>query len=366
MRSLFRYVILLFLMLIPVHLFAQCGDILPLQFSSTTIDYGTIDEEGGMVTQYVEAVNRSATPIYIGEVTTSCGCTTADYTRDAIMPGRSVQIGITFDPRNRPGRFEREAIVTLLDVDEQIVLNIIGHVTPRERSVYEIYPFDMGGGLRMESNFHAFAYIEHGKMVEERIGYINNSDKAILLDMEYRECSGLLTVDFPRSIAPHDRGDITLRYALDEESEIYGTLSDVFQFRVDGVTSGTLMSTYAIAVDNFDLVEDILAPSAVVSKKIIKFGEILLDNKILEDAITLSNSGDSPLIIRRIEADSPAVDVEVAGAMSVAKGESVTLIIRLNTSLIEDCDNPYVSRVRVICNDPIVPMHTIRVTAIPL
>jgi hypothetical protein len=188
----------------------------------------------------------------------------------------------------------------------------------------------------------------------------------IAISIEPVEESGALTVTYPQVVQPHATGDIVLSYALDEDSERYGTLSDIFHFVVDGHSSKVLFSTYAIAVDNFDLVEDILAPSAVVSKKIIKFGEILLDNKTLEDAITLSNSGDSPLLIRRIEADSPAVDVEVAGAMSVAKGESVTLIIRLNTSLIEDCDNPYVSRVRVICNDPIVPMHTIRVTAIPL
>jgi hypothetical protein len=126
-----------------------------------------------------------------------------------------------------------------------------------------------------------------------------------------------------------------------------------------------MISTYAIAVDNFSLVEDILAPSAVVSKKNIKFGEILLNNKILEESITLSNNGEDPLIIRCIESDSPAIEVEVVDNECIDKGEATTLIIRLNTALIEDCYTPFASRIRVICNDPMVPMQVIKVTAIP-
>lgn len=319
-----------------------------------------------MVTQYIEAENRSTTPLYIGKITTSCGCTTTNYTRDAIMPNECVQIGFTFDPRDRPGRFEREALITLLDCDAQITIKIMGNVTPRERTVYEIYPFDMGGGLRMESNFQAFAYIEHGCAVEERIAYINNSDRSINLALVQTESSGALTIEYPKSIAPQQHGDIILRYSMDEESTYYGTLSDVFQFAVDGECNNTLISTYGIAVDNFASVEDILAPSAVVSKKIIKFGEILLNNEVLEERITLSNSGEDPLMIRRIEVESPAVAVEVIGNKSIAKGATTTLLIRLNTALIEDRDNPFTSRIRVICNDPIVPMQVIKVTALPL
>jgi hypothetical protein len=277
-----------------------------------------------------------------------------------------VKIGITYDPRNRPGRIDKHIAVTVSDSNDAIILELIGNVTPRERTIYEIYPFDMGGGLRMESNFHAFSYIEHGKEVEERIGYINHSDHTIRLSIHNIESTGALKVTYPTTIAPNGKGDIVLSYALDEASTKYGTLSDIFQFEVDGVCNKTLISTYAIAVDNFDLVEDILAPSAVVSKKIIKFGEILLNNQVLELSTTLSNSGEMPLIIRCVESDSAAIEVTIEGDTAIDKGEVVTLRVRLNTALIEDCDNPFVSRIRVICNDPMTPMQVIRVNALPL
>ena len=112
--------------------------------------------------------------------------------------------------------------------------------------------------------------------------------------------------------------------------------------------------------------EDILAPTAVISKKIVKFGEILCDNATLEQSIEISNSGESPLEIRAVESDSRAVTVRVEGDGSVVKGEVVRLVIGLNTALIEDCDNPFTTRVRIICNDPMMPMQVIKVNAIPL
>lgn len=337
-----------------------------LIFENSVVDFGTIAEEEGRVTKYVVATNSGDTPIYIIDVTSSCGCTVADYSREPILPGDSTSIGVTYDPRDRPGRFERHLLITTSDAAEGLRLAVVGRVTPRERTIYELYPFDMGGGLRMESNFHAFAYIEHGLSVEERIAYVNNSDCAIAISIEPVEESGALTVTYPQVVQPHATGDIVLSYALDEDSERYGTLSDIFRFVVDGHSSKVLFSTYAIAVDNFTLVEDILAPTAVISKKIVKFGEILCDNGTLEDSLELSNSGESPLEIRAIESDSPAVTVSVEGDGSIAKGEVVRLVVRLNTALIVDCDNPFTTRVRIICNDPMMPMQVIKVNAIPM
>lgn len=364
MKLFYRHILLFatILLLLPT----ATAQVSVLHLESTTIDLGTIAEADGPVTTYIGATNSGTTPIYIKEIVTTCGCTKVEYKRDAIAPNESIKIGITYDPHNRPGRIDKQIIIVVSESSDNIVVRLIGNVTPRERSVYEIYPFDMGGGLRMESNFHSFAYIEHGTQIEERIGYINHSDHTIRVAIRKSESSGALNVIYPTTIAPHGKGDIVLRYTLDEESTRYGTLNDIFQFEVDGVCNATMFSTYAIAVDNFDLVEDILAPCAVISKKIIKFGEILLNNDILELSTTIGNSGETPLIIRRIESDSPAIDVSIEDGTQIGKGESITLRVRLNTALIEDCDNPFVSRIRVICNDPITPMQVIRVNAIPL
>jgi hypothetical protein len=337
-----------------------------LIFQKTTHDFGHIDEERGIVTCKFDGVNTSNSTIEVLKIATTCGCTTAKYSQKVVEAGENFSFEVTFNPLGRPGRIDKEIFLHVSDSPYEIKLGITGYVNARERTIYELYPFDMGGGLRMESNFHAFAYVEHGASVEERIAYINNSDHEISISIEEVEKSGALKLTHPERIAPHATGDITLCYALDESSDRYGTMSDIFRFVVDGKSSNVIFSTYAIAVDNFTLVEDILAPTAVISKKIVKFGEILCDNGTLEQSIEIGNSGESPLEIRAIESDSKAVTVTTEGVSSIAKGETMLLTIRLDTALIEDRDNPFVTRIRIICNDPMMPMQVIKVNAIPL
>ena len=50
----------------------------------------------------------------------------------------------------------------------------------------------------------------------------------------------------------------------------------------------------------------------------------------------------------------------------VAAGASHEVVVRLHVSRIEDWDNPLVVRLSVITNDPIRPMQSVRVNAIPL
>ena len=333
-----------------------------LIFEKSTIDFGIIAEEGGTQTKFVSATNSGETPIYIKDVTTSCGCTVASYSRDAIFPGESTTIGVTFDPRDRPGRFERHMLISTSDSSQGVRIEVIGRVTPRERTIYELYPFDMGGGLRMESNFHAFAYIEHGAQVEERIAYVNNSEREISLSIEEVESSGALSLSYPHHIAPHASGDIVLSYALDENSERYGTLSDIIRFVIDGQPSKTLFSTYAIAVDNFTLVEDILAPTAVISKKIVKFGDTKRGKTMTDATVYITNDGERDLIIRAVEWQSEAMKCSLKAGDVIPAGERRELHFTFDSGV---CNyGVWVDRVKIITNDPVRPMDSIRLTAI--
>ena len=40
-------------------------------------------------------------------------------------------------------------------------------------------------------------------------------------------------------------------------------------------------------------------------------------------------------------------------------------LVSTNSFYIEDRDNPYVGRLRLVTNDPIKPLHTVRVSALP-
>ena len=337
-----------------------------LKFHSTVGDYGHIPEDGGSVVCRFEAVNSGTEPVAIVDVITSCGCTSVAFDRKPIAAGESTTLDIRFDPMNRPGRIDRTVYLRTTDFDGDIRLSLVGEVTPRDKSVEELYPFDMGGGLRLATNHHTFTYIEHGKAIEERIGYINSSDKAITIALSPIRSSGALTVTYPKWLEAGASGDIIIRYRLSLESSRYGTLNDEFRFAVDGVGSEHIVTTQAIAVDNFDLYDDISTPRGVIPKNIIKFGEVNRTNDFLERSFTIVNEGQSSLFIRKVESSSSAIRAIVEQGAKLKPGETLKITVRLYPAYIGDSDLPFTGRITLTTNDMLQPMKLIRVNAIPV
>jgi hypothetical protein len=152
---------------------------------------------------------------------------------------------------------------------------------------------------------------------------------------------------------------------LPEDGEVYGTRSDEFYLVVDGVRARYRLTTEVIAVDNFNAQGDISAPIADISKNIIKFGEVNCVNSQHTYSFKLKNVGGSRLELRSVESSSEALHCEVL-SRGAEPEESVEVVVTLDSSKIADIDDIFTARIRIITNDPIRPMQTVRVTAIPM
>ena len=357
----FTYLVII-LMLFSVAAHGQEGQSM-LKFQSMVHNFGHIKEDGGEQLCSFSAINKGKDSIEVTEIETSCGCTSAQYTKGNIAPNEKFEVTVRFNPFNRPGRIDKHIFVMVSDSEEPIRLTIEGFVQERERTIDELYPFDMGGGLRLRSNFHAFGYIEHGTTTEEHIGYVNTSMEPIIIDMEYTAQSGYLTVSHPTTIPAGATGDITLSYSIAEGSDIYGTISDILYIIVDGKSARYALSAEAIITDNFSMVDDISAPRGDISKKIIKFGEINCANMVLEEVVAVTNIGASPLMVRSIESSSQAVE-GIVEAVSIEPNQSIELRVRLYTERIEQSEGVFTARLRIVTNDPVRPLQTIKVNAI--
>lgn len=367
MKHLYKHIFLALLFVVSwCGLFAQESTKSALVFQKSIHDFGHIDEDRGTVTCSFEGVNTSSYPIEVKKIVTTCGCTTVEFNQRPIPAGERFRFKVAFNPLNRPGRIDKQIFVTASDSSSEICLNIIGYVNARARTIDELYPFDMGGGLRLKSNFHAFGYLEHGKELTEHIGYVNTSHSTIAIDIDYSTESHLLDITYPTRIEAGAKGDITLRYAIGEESDVYGTRRDVMQIKVNGVPATYALTSQVIVTDNFDNMDDISAPMLVISKNIIKFGEVNCSNGVLEQRVVLTNEGASPLVVRTMESSSPAVECLAERDIIITPGASHEVVVRLYATRIEDIDNPFVARIYVITNDPLRPMQSVRVNALPL
>ncbi|MCM1349217.1 MAG: DUF1573 domain-containing protein [Firmicutes bacterium] len=79
-----------------------------LTFDSTEKDFGTIPAKGGAVTMTYDFTNTGTEPLVIVSVSNGgCGCTTPQYPKQPIAPGKTGKIVIKFNPANRSGYTKR-------------------------------------------------------------------------------------------------------------------------------------------------------------------------------------------------------------------------------------------------------------------
>lgn len=333
-----------------------------LKFEELKWNFGDIQENGGAVEHTFKFTNTSEKPVVILDVSASCGCTTPHFSRKPIMPNGSGEIKVEFDPMNRPGRFSK-GVVVALSTKERINLTIEGNVQPRQLTLEETYPFDVGEGVRLSSNFHAFSYMGRGDEAEEIVVAYNNSDKDVTFKLSPKRQSGMLHIQAPTSIKAKGLATIILRYKVPENSNRYGTLDDVLNIVVNGKQSRVLLSTHAIAVDKFDpSIDDTAVPSCELSKNFIKFGDVKHGATVDNQTIEIVNDSEADLLIRAVEWKSKALKCSLRAGDKVAAGKSLKVTFTLNTS---GCDyGVWVDRVSIITNDVERPMQSVRVTAI--
>lgn len=334
-----------------------------VRFDHEKWNFGDVAEDGGKVEHAFVFTNVSSKPVVVLDVVSGCGCTTPSYSRKPVMRGEKGEIVVSFDPMNRPGHFSKGISVQISGSTEPVTLLVEGVVTPRVKSTEELYPFDMGGGVRFDSNFRAFAYVGRGERVEESIGWINTSGRDVRLSFEELERSGMLRIEAPRMLKAGEKGAIVIAYEVPSDSDRYGTLSDVLGVDIDGRRARTMLSVHAIAVDRHDTAaDDMSSPKGELSKKFIKFGDVKHGRTVADASVELANVGDNELVIRAVEWQSKALKCSLKAGDRVAAGGKTVVKFTLDTSEVDY--GVWVDRVRIITDDPSRPMQTLRVTAV--
>ena len=332
-----------------------------LTFATPRYDFATIAEDGGVVSHTFVCTNSSQKPIVILSVSGGCSCTTADFSREPILPGRQSTVTIHFDPMNQPaGTLARKVVVTTTEGNAFITFT--GTITPRKKDVLEQYPIVLGDGVRIESNSHAFGYVEHGESIRSNIGVVNNSTKPITLELVPVASSGAMDIRYPKTLQPQQSGVIDFGYNIDSKSGIYGSLEEVFAIKVNKKESRYQLIISGIAIDKRETSSDKEWQKIQLSENFIKFGTLKHTSKEVSRALYIRNIGVELLIIRRIECSNTAFKVRLSGKTTIpADGES-RLVVAIDPS---QCEFGAVTgRITIVCNDPQYPTKSFRVSAI--
>ncbi|MCD8539350.1 MAG: DUF1573 domain-containing protein [Leadbetterella sp.] len=104
-----------------------------LKFDKMVHNFGKVNE-GPVITYSFQVTNVGTAPVVLTNVQASCGCTTPEWSKDPIMPGKTKTIKVGYDTKNRPDAFHKTITVTSNAENNQEVLTIKGDVIPKTKT----------------------------------------------------------------------------------------------------------------------------------------------------------------------------------------------------------------------------------------
>lgn len=327
----------------------------PFAFQETTLDFGKIKEADGPVSGSFYFVNRSSRPVQIDLVTTSCGCTTADYPTRPVQPGEICELVVRFNPANMSGKVYRDVTVITRGSEDRLV--ITADVEPAPIGPEQMYPGIVGQGIRSRDLSYRFGYAAQGRSQSQSITIYNSGDKTVLLKSESSNPN--LTVQCPYSLKPGAADAVTVTYDIPVGASNYGVTDDIITLYVDGVKAERPIRLSAIMVDDLDR-NDKDAPSMRVDPSYITVKDIR-KGKTVRRQFTIFNDGRKDLVIRHVKA-SANISTPLKAGTSIPAGRSVTVDVKVTAPKV--ATSQVQESVYIITNDPLRPQKEIVIRTI--
>jgi outer membrane murein-binding lipoprotein Lpp len=100
------------------------------QFSEMTYDFGTINE-GEVIERVFNFTNNGQAPLVISNITASCGCTSPDWSKAPIQPGKTGFVKVVFNSAAKSGAQSPTVTIQANTNPAVTRLSMSGSVTPK-------------------------------------------------------------------------------------------------------------------------------------------------------------------------------------------------------------------------------------------
>lgn len=101
-------------------------------FGEKIHDFGNVKEDGGPVSCEFEFENTGGGNLVVISATAECGCTTPEFPKQPIAPGKKGKIKVTYNPLGRPGGFDKVVTVKTNGKPAKVRLKVRGSVIPKK------------------------------------------------------------------------------------------------------------------------------------------------------------------------------------------------------------------------------------------
>jgi hypothetical protein len=303
--------------------------------------------------------NNGDKPLVISNVTTSCGCTVADWTKTPIAPGATGEVTSTFDAKAL-GHFYKDIGVYCNAADKPIYLTLRGEVSADPKNYTLTHPYEIGP-IRLNKEAIEFDDANKGEKPTLEI-LVANTSSDVYTPVLMHLPSYLTAEATPERIGRKGAGKIRVTLDTDKLPKFGLTTTTIYlsRFPGDKVGEDNAIPVSAILLPDFSNMtqEQRLNPPTIELSAKELFIPDLFEKQKKSQNIVIKNTGKSDLEITDLQVFNSAIGVQLKKRV-LKPGASAKLKITAYGKFLKHVKGT--PRVLMITNDPNCPKIIINV-----
>ena len=297
-----------------------------------THNFGQIEWKRPVTVEYT-ITNTGNQPLVLTNVTTSCACAVADWTKEPIAPGGKGVVKASFDAKAL-GHFEKSIGIYSNASPSLVYLKFTGEVVQEIKDYTKLLPYTIGN-IRLDRDEFAFPDVYRGQQPSLTFDIANLSDRPyepVLMHASQLKDYGLT------------------------QTSVY-----LSRFSGDKVSEDNEIPVSAILLPDFSRMtekDSLNAPAMHISETDIDLSiPLIKKNKVSHD-ILIANSGKTPLVISKLQVFNSSVGVSLKKTVLPPDGMTKLKV----TIRKRDVGNKkHHLRILMITNDPLRPKVEINI-----
>jgi hypothetical protein len=336
-------------------LWAQTGK---MTFENMSHDFGTIKEELGSVTYDFKFTNTGNAPLIISNVKASCGCTTPDWTKDPVLPGKTGFIRAVYSTTGRPGAFNKSLTITANTEPATTNLFISGTVTPKPKSPEEEYP-KVVGNIRYASDILDFGRITTKDTISKVFVLYNAGAAPVTFQAPQGLPKHLTAKIIPMTIESKQTAKLKITYDPKKKNDL-GPVSDKITITTNEPAENKKVFSVKADINEYfpPLSEQALAaaPKMELSGTPVDMGTVK-SKSVTTAYIDITNTGKQDLVIRKVRTSAGSLSAH-AEKTTIKPGMKGRIKLSYTAG---DKPMPELLLVWIYSNDPTMPTQQVSV-----
>ena len=324
-----------------------------------THNFGQIEWKRPVTVEYT-ITNTGNQPLVLTNVTTSCACAVADWTKEPIAPGGKGVVKASFDAKAL-GHFEKSIGIYSNASPSLVYLKFTGEVVQEIKDYTKLLPYTIGN-IRLDRDEFAFPDVYRGQQPSLTFDIANLSDRPyepVLMHLP----PYLKMEKKPNVILKGKRGTVKLTLDTKQLTDLGLTQASVYlaRFAGDKVSEENEIPVSAILLPDFSGMteqDSLNAPAIRLSETDIDLSARLAKKNKASHDIVITNAGKAPLQISKLQVFNSSVGVSLKKTV-LQPGETTKLRVTIHKK--NTGKKKHHLRILMITNDPAQPKVEINV-----